>query len=96
MSTLALYSHTFDPRAAGTLLADFDRLLELVGDRGLALSPKHAFAAPSLELLFDFGDDWRFEIVAERPEAGPLPPAPLILDSHGEAPAQYDAEEWDE
>ncbi len=49
-----------------------------------------------IELLFDFGDDWRFEIVAERPKPGPLPPAPLILESHGEAPAQYDAEEWDE
>ncbi|MFB1490370.1 MULTISPECIES: hypothetical protein [unclassified Thiocapsa] len=51
MSTLSLDSHTFDPRATGTLLADFDRLLELIGDRGLALSPKHAFAAPSLEAI---------------------------------------------
>jgi hypothetical protein len=30
---------------------DFDRLLELIGDRGLALSPKHAFAATSLEAI---------------------------------------------
>ncbi|EGV17566.1 IS1096 element passenger TnpR family protein [Thiocapsa marina] len=51
MSTLSLDSHTFDPRAAGTLLADFDRLLELIGDRGLALSPKHAFASTSLEAI---------------------------------------------
>lgn len=51
MSTRSLDSHTFDPRATGTLLADFDRLLELIGDRGLALSPKHAFAAPSLEAI---------------------------------------------
>ncbi len=51
MSTPALDSHAFDPRAAGTLLADFDRLLELIGDRGLALSPKHAFAASSLEAI---------------------------------------------
>jgi hypothetical protein len=51
MSTLALDRHTFDPRAAGTLLADFDRLLELIGDRGLPLSPKHAFAASSLDAI---------------------------------------------
>ncbi|WP_373507636.1 hypothetical protein [Thiocapsa sp.] len=51
MSTLGLDSHAFDPRAAGTVLADFDRLLELIGDRGLVLSPKHAFASPSLEAI---------------------------------------------
>jgi hypothetical protein len=48
-----------------------------------------------IEFLFDFGDAWTFEIVAERPAAGPVPPAPLILESHGEAPAQYE-EGWDE
>jgi hypothetical protein len=31
-----------------------------------------------IAFLFDFGDAWTFEIVAERPEAGPLPPSPLI------------------
>ena len=51
MSMLALDRILFDPRTAGTLSADFDRLLEPIGDRGLPLSPKHAFAAPSLEAI---------------------------------------------
>ncbi|HSO84637.1 IS1096 element passenger TnpR family protein [Thiocapsa sp.] len=42
-----------------------------------------------IEFRFDFGDDWRFGILVERPEAGPVPAAPLILETHGEAPAQY-------
>jgi hypothetical protein len=51
-------------------------------------------AGQRIELLFDFGDAWTFEIVAERAEAGPVPPEPIVLESHGEAPAQY-GEEWD-
>jgi hypothetical protein len=41
------------------------------------------------------GDAWTFEIVAGRPEAGPAPPAPRILESHGEAPPQF-GEGWNE
>jgi hypothetical protein len=44
----------------------------------------------SMEFLFDFGDNWLFDVRLERIE----PPkskirAPAILESHGEAPEQY-------
>jgi Plasmid pRiA4b ORF-3-like protein len=49
----------------------------------------------TMELTYDFGDDWRFTIKLERIE----PPnvkikAPRILEKHGKAPEQYSS--WDE
>ncbi len=40
--------------------------------------------------LFDFGDDWRFELLVERVNDGPASQEPQVLEAHGAAPVQYD------
>ncbi|HYH87049.1 MAG TPA: plasmid pRiA4b ORF-3 family protein [Pyrinomonadaceae bacterium] len=53
-----------------------------------------------LEYLFDFGDNWLFEVWLEKLE--PLNPKlrkPMMIEGRGQAPTQYpnlDNEEWDE
>ncbi len=49
----------------------------------------------TMQLRYDFGDDWRFTIKLERIDPpGPEPKPPRIVESHGEAPAQY--EDWND
>ena len=49
----------------------------------------------TMELLYDFGDEWHFTVKLERIEPpGDKLRAPRILESHGKAPKQY--EDWDE
>ena len=93
-----LYRFSYQNRYGQTVEIDHS---DLVGDTDNAVADAVRVGALSLtegqriELLFDFGDAWTFGIFAERPAAGPVPPAPLILESHGEAPAQY-GDGWDE
>ena len=44
--------------------------------------------------LFDFGDDWRFDLLVERVNAGPASQEPQVLETHGTAPAQYEDGDW--
>jgi hypothetical protein len=51
----------------------------------------------TMQLWYDFGDDWRFTIKLERidpPDAHPRSKKPQILERHGESPDQYP--NWDE
>jgi hypothetical protein len=44
----------------------------------------------SMELLYDFGDDWRFDVKLERIDpVGSIKKLPKVLESHGKAPRQY-------
>jgi hypothetical protein len=48
----------------------------------------------SMELVYDFGDDWRFNVKLERIDPpGSLKKLPKVLESHGKAPKQYPS--WD-
>jgi hypothetical protein len=53
-----------------------------------------------LEYLFDFGDNWLFEVWLEKLEpANPKLRKPMMIEGRGQAPPQYpnlDDEEWDE
>jgi hypothetical protein len=53
-----------------------------------------------LEYLFDFGDNWLFEVRLEKLEpVNPKIRKPAVIDGRGQAPPQYpnfDDEEWDE
>lgn len=53
-----------------------------------------------LEYLFDFGDNWLFEVHLEKLEpANPKIGKPTVIEQHGQAPPQYpnfDDEDWDE
>ena len=49
----------------------------------------------SMIYLFDFGDQWKFDVTLERVDpADAAAQAPVILDRRGEAPEQYPS--WDE
>jgi hypothetical protein len=54
----------------------------------------------SMEYLFDFGDEWRFDVRLERIDsADSRIKKPKLLEKHGEAPPQYpnmeeDEEDW--
>jgi hypothetical protein len=53
-------------------------------------------ARQSMEFQYDFGTDWRFEVILEKIEPeGAKTSAPTIIESRGEAPAEYDFDdEW--
>jgi hypothetical protein len=50
----------------------------------------------TMQLVYDFGDDWRFTVKLERvePPGARAKKRPRILESHGKAPPQYP--NWDE
>lgn len=52
------------------------------------------YAGQTMTFLFDFGDDWKFNITFERLETEMEIDGPVLLEEHGEAPEQY--ESWDE
>jgi hypothetical protein len=53
-----------------------------------------------LEYLFDFGDNWLFEVGLEKLEPTNLKTRkPVVIEQSGQAPPQYpnfDDEDWDE
>lgn len=60
-----------------------------VGD--LPLSP-----GMKMTFLYDFGDDWEFEMLVENTDADMKIKAPSVLESKGKAPAQYqDFDSWE-
>ena len=42
-----------------------------------------------MTFLFDFGDNWRFDVKLERIEPREELKAPQILETHGKTPQQY-------
>ena len=49
----------------------------------------------TMQLLYDFGDNWQFTVKLERIEPpGARAKGPRILESHGKAPSQY--QDWEE
>ena len=50
----------------------------------------------SMPFQYDFGADWRFKVKLEKiTPTDPEVSLPCIVESHGEAPAEYDSEdEW--
>ncbi len=49
--TKRLEAQDFERRAPGTLLQDFETLLSLIGDQGMAVTPAHFFAMSCLETI---------------------------------------------
>ena len=49
----------------------------------------------SMTYLFDFGDNWEFQVTLEQIDpAGKAPLGPVLIDGRGDAPEQYPS--WDE
>lgn len=90
-----LYCFTYQDRFGAIVHfnAPFDPEGPWAGDvsiGGLSLEP-----GASMEFLFDFGDDWRFDVQLEEvdPSASRLK-KPKVIAAHGKPPAQY--EDWAE
>ena len=59
-----------------------------IGELGLAVNQSFIYH-------FDFGDDWRFDVILLEIKTGePLLKKPQIVEAHGKAPAQYRQEDW--
>jgi hypothetical protein len=91
-----LYEFTYRDRMGAQVSATHPEIEEgpwadQVSIGSLPLEPGQA-----MELLYDFGDSWRFAVKLERIEPTVVKKAkgPRILESHGEAPPQYP--DWDE
>ncbi len=48
----------------------------------------------SLKLVYDFGDNWQFDVKLESVEPLPRKAKTRILESHGKAPEQYPDTDW--
>ena len=49
----------------------------------------------SIPFLYDFGANWKFTVKLEQVKPpDPEITRPIIVESHGEAPAEYDEDEW--
>ncbi|MCI0694277.1 plasmid pRiA4b ORF-3 family protein [candidate division KSB1 bacterium] len=59
-----------------------------IGELGLAANQPFIYH-------FDFGDDWRFDVILLEIKTGePLLKKPKILETHGKAPEQYPEADW--
>jgi len=43
----------------------------------------------TMTYLFDFGDRWEFDVALERVDPELMIEEPVVLEGHGEPPAQY-------
>jgi hypothetical protein len=104
-----LRDQVIDLDRPGTILRDFQMLLDFLGTEGVplrasttccpSLSEVRIGDVPlkvgdSMQLLYDYGDCWPFDVKLERIE----PPRPRmkkaqVLAKHGKAPKQY--ERWE-
>jgi hypothetical protein len=90
-----LYEFTYRDRLGAEVSATHPMMDEGPWADGIAIGTLPLEPGQTMQLLYDFGDSWRFAVKLERIE----PPAgkgkkPRILESHGEAPEQYP--NWDE
>jgi hypothetical protein len=88
-----LYRFSYRDRFGRTVEIDSPDLLE--GDPDNALADEVAIGdlplseGMRLGFLYDFGDQWEFDIEVESLNSGPALKKPRVLEKHGKAPAQY-------
>ena len=95
-----LYQFTFKDRFGVTVRADHPYSSDELSADQVLIGVLPLRTGQSMPFLYDFGDNWEFEVKLERID----PPNatlrhPEILEAEGEAPPQYDwsdEEEWDE
>ena len=56
----------------------------------LTLGAAHLFARQFIELQYGFGSEWRFQLLVEALDASTSVTSPVVLESQGRAPRQYD------
>jgi hypothetical protein len=88
-----LYEFTLRDRLGGTLHIGHPEVEEGPWTDEVCLGELPLEPGQSMQLTYDFGDEWKFDVRLERIEPpGAKVKAPRILESHGKAPEQYP--EW--
>jgi len=83
------------PRASGlTRVAETGAKARLVRDQEIEIGTIPLEPGQTMELHYDFGDDWLFAVKLERIEPpGAKIKVPKILEKHGKPPEQYPGED---
>lgn len=102
-----LHEQAIDADRPGPVLRDFRMVLDFIGPQGVKAAGKYnllsldaiaelpVLLGQSITLVYDFGDNWRFDVKLEAIEPpGAKIKTPMILEEHGRAPEQYP--NWDE
>lgn len=69
-------------------IGGFDDDLDLIDERRAALGDVLKTVGESLIYLYDFGDDWRHEVVLEKTVASHAPTKPMCLDGKRRCPPE--------
>ena len=90
-----LYKFTYSDRLGATLRALHPYMEESPSTDEIPIGTLPLEPGRTMELVYDFGDNWEFTVKLERIEPpGAKVKAPKILESHGKSPRQYPR--WDE
>ena len=89
-----LYEITYRDRMGVTCSASHPAMDEPPYADNISIGSLPLEPGQSMDLMYDFGDNWRFTIKLERvepPSGKAKPKAPRILEKHGKSPVQYAA-----
>ncbi len=93
-----LYEITYRDRMGVTRSASHPAMDEPPYADNISIGSLPLEPGQSMDLLYDFGDNWQFKIKLERvepPSGKAKPKAPRILEKHGKSPVQYaQADDW--
>jgi hypothetical protein len=89
-----LYQFTYRDSLGRTVKVDHPEDPEGIPADTVAVGTLPLQPGQSMDLWYDFGDDWRFQVALERIDPpGSLKKLPRVIESHGKAPRQYPR--WD-
>jgi hypothetical protein len=89
-----LYQFTYRDELGRTVRAGHEAVDEEVAAADILLGGLPLEPGQSINLVYDFGDNWKFTVKLERIDPLPTPlKLPAVLEAHGEAPQQYP--NWD-
>lgn len=89
-----LYSFTLKNRFGGTFEIGHPYMEDMYSSAEIMLEQANLRIGSNIEFLFDFGDNWEFELMLESINPDEVKQVTRILETKGEAPEQYP--EWDE
>ncbi|MFI5457623.1 MAG: plasmid pRiA4b ORF-3 family protein [Isosphaerales bacterium] len=90
-----LYKFTYRDRLGTDVSISHPAMDEDPGTDRVSIGTLPLDPGQTMELLYDFGDEWAFTIKLERIDPpGARKKAPRILEKHGKAPKQYPRWDW--
>jgi len=89
-----LYSFTLKNRFGGTFEIGHPYMEDIFSSAEILLEQANLRIGVKIEFLFDFGDNWEFDLTLESINSDEVKQVTRILETKGEAPEQYP--NWDE